>query len=191
MDALWRYNITFIHVHIILYPPFLQICLRVTTSLFFPLGLVHTAQFTPVTTQLSLPKRANKFHLKHQKPKLEVALSFKEEFHSHVLVHGEVADVYHGFRRMKRSLKGQAPVTAQVLWKVWGSCPCFLQQGVSSDIILVKGHTEPASHCTSKVTEERSNIPHRPPMTPPLPHHTSALLSCKYTELQKLSSLGT
>lgn len=108
MDALWRYNITFIHVHITLYPPFLQICLRVTTSLFFPLGLVHTAQFTPVTTQLSLPKRANKFHLKHQKPKLEVALSFKEEFHSRVLVHGEVADVYHGFRRMKRSLTKRA-----------------------------------------------------------------------------------
>lgn len=52
MDALWHYNITFIHVHIALYPPFLQICLRVTTSLFFPLGLVHTAQFTTVTTQL-------------------------------------------------------------------------------------------------------------------------------------------
>lgn len=122
MDARQRYNITFLHVHITLHPPFLQTCLRVTTSLLFPLGLVHIAQFTTITiptlVPCPLPKRANKFHLKHQEPKLEAASIFKEEFHGCVLVHREVADVYHRCGRIKWPLEMQVPVIAQVLCEV-------------------------------------------------------------------------
>lgn len=82
-----------------------------------------------------------------------------------------------------------------ILLSVTMSVPAFCKRDVSSsDITLVKGHTQSqplTTHQNIRTSEEHSNIPRRPPMTPPVPHDTSTFLSFKFTESQKLSSVGT